>query len=253
MTFKNSDAEGFAAGSISSCGERDYQEDSFGFSSAESADIERCGFTAIIADGMGGISGGSETSSRTVSAFLDMQRSQDNSVPVHIRLSDSLKKINADIVSEKKGGGSTAAAVMCTPEGIYWCAVGDSRIYLCRNNFLTALNEDSDYFNRLLEKVISGEISYKTASENPKKDALAEYIGFNGNIRPDVNIKALAPLKGDRILICSDGVYNALSNEEICEALKLNAARSAIMLDSMIVSKKIPKQDNYTAVILEFR
>lgn len=252
MKFAGSEARKIAFGSISNQGARKYQEDSFGFSSIEKEDIENYGFTAIVADGMGGLSEGGRVSGYVVSAVLEMQKKRSPSIPVHIHLSQALQAANSGVLESGIKGGSTAATVMCLPEGVHWCTVGDSRVYLFRGGTLTALNEDSDYLNSLIERVISGDISYSEADGNSKKDALAQYIGFKGEITPDGNSKPFVPQKNDKLLVCSDGVYNALSAEELSETLTGNAARAAQLIEKRVLAKGYSNQDNFTAIVLEF-
>ena len=252
MNFADSEVRKIALGSIRNQGARNYQEDSFGFSSVEKADVDKYGFTAIVADGMGGLSGGAQVSDYVVSSMLEMQKNRNPSTPVHIHLSQSLCMVNSNVLLSGMTGGSTAVVVLCTPQGIHWCTAGDSRVYLFRENSLTVLNEDSDYFNQLIEQVISGDMTYEEAGENTKKDALAQYIGFKGGITPDVNAKPLIPKKNDKLLLCSDGVYNALSAEELSESLMLPAGEAAVSIENKVLAKGYSNQDNFTAVVLEF-
>lgn len=252
MKFAGSDASKIGFGCINNQGARNYQEDSFGFSSVEPAEIKRQGFTAIVADGMGGLSGGAQISGYVVSAMLEMQKNREPNIPVNIHLAQSLRMINNSVLTSGMRGGTTTAIVMCLPAGIYWCTAGDSRIYLARGGSLTALNEDTDYLNRLIEQVISGELSYEDAKSDEKKDALAQYIGYKGGLNPDVNTKPFTPRKGDKMLICSDGVYNALPAPELLSALESPASEAAELIEKRVLSKGYPDQDNFTAIVLEF-
>lgn len=252
MKFKGSDVRKIAFGSISNRGARNYQEDSFGFSSFEKADVENYGFTAVVADGMGGLSGGDRISAYVVSSMLEMQKSRSPSVPVHIYLSQALKAVNGGVLSSGIKGGSTAVAVMCLPGGVHWCTAGDSRVYLFREGKLTVLNEDSDYFNRLIEQVISGDMTYEEAGGDSKKDALAQYIGCKGGISPDGNSKPFVPRKNDKLLLCTDGVYNALTAAELMESLSFEASEAAQIIENRVLAKAYSNQDNFTAIVLEF-
>lgn len=253
MKIAGSDVSKVAFGCINNQGARNYQEDSFGFSSVEPAEIKQQGFTAIVADGMGGLSGGAQISGYVVSVMLDMQKNRDPHFPVNIHLTQSIRMINNSVLTSGMRGGTTAAIVMCLPVGIYWCAVGDSRIYLARGDSLTALNEDTDYLNRLIESVIVGEMSYEEAKGDDKKDSLAQYVGYKGGLNPDVNTKPFVPRNGDKILICSDGVYNALPAEELSSALANPASVAAELIEERVLSKGYPDQDNFTAIVLEFK
>lgn len=252
IKFEGSDVRKIAFGSISNQGARNYQEDSFGFSSIERESVKNYGFTAVVADGMGGLSGGDRISAYVVSAMLELQKSRNVTMPVHIHLAQSLRAINSSVLSSGIKGGSTAVVVMCLPCGVHWCTVGDSRVYLFRNGKLTALNEDSDYFNSLIEQVISGDMTFEEAGENTKKDALAQYVGFKGGITPDGNTKPFVPKKNDKLLLCSDGVYNALTSTELMEALTFDASEAANVIENRVIAKAYSNQDNFTAVVFEF-
>ena len=252
MKFAGSDVKRIVLGCISERGARSYQEDSFGFSSVAKADIEKNGFTAIVADGMGGLSQGAKVSGYVVSAMLEMQRNRNVAVPAHVYLSRSLCAVNGNVVASGMNGGSTAVVILCTAKGIHWCTAGDSRVYLFRDQALTVLNEDSDYMNRLMEQVISGDMTFDEAGRDAQKDSLAQYIGCRAGIHPDVNAKPLVPQKGDKLLLCTDGVYNALSGQDLSEALERSAGEAAEELKSRICARGYPNQDNFTAVVMEF-
>lgn len=252
MKFADSVVNKVGYGCLNNQGARSYQEDSFGFSSLSKDQIKQYGFTAIVADGMGGLSGGAQVSSFFVSSMLEMQKNRSPQIPPNIHLAQSICAVNNSILQSGMKGGSTAAVVMCLPEGVYWCTVGDSRIYLMRGGSLTAFNEDSDYLNRLIESVISGDMTYEDALGDSKKDALKQYMGYKGGIKPDVNSKPFTPQNNDKILICSDGVYNALERDELVNALSNPALTAAEQLESMVLSKRYPNQDNFTAIVLEF-
>lgn len=252
MKFASSDVRGITLGSVHNQGARDYQEDSFGSSQDKNGTAPEYGFTAVVADGMGGLSDGAQVSGYVVRSLLELQKHRDTSVPAHIHLSEAMRTVNNDILKSGMKGGSTAAAVMCLTSGIYWCTVGDSRVYLFRKGLLTLLNEDSDYLNRLIEKVISREMTYEDAVKDSQKDALTQYMGYKGGIVPDVNCRPLIPEINDKLLICSDGVYNAASAAELSGALAHPAGEAAEIIEKTVLSKKYSNQDNFTAVVLEF-
>ncbi len=240
-----------AIGNSQDRGARNYQEDSFGYTPLDSESIANYGFTAVVADGMGGMACGEQISSFAVSSIIGM-RGCEGGIPPHIHFTRVMNDINRSVADSGIGGGCTVAAVMCTTGGIYWCSVGDSRVYLYRNEELCSLTEDSDYMNVLFDKVLNDGAEYNEISADPQKDSLAEYIGYRGSITPDVNIRPLIPQKKDRILICSDGVYNALSNEELSCSLILHAQAAADDIRNKILMKNYANQDNFTSIVLEF-
>ena len=69
----------------------------------------------------------------------------------------------------------------------------------------------------------------------------------------DLPAQSLRLQSGDRLILMSDGVYNALTEEELCSALGLPAEQAAEALRRRIQEKNYPTQDNYTAILLEMR
>lgn len=250
LRISGSDINEIAIGNAQRRGTRDYQEDSFGYTPFDKAKSES--FAAVIADGMGGLSAGDQISAYTVSAIIEMCSQIGSSAPVHTKFKQMISAINREVVRGNSGGGCTVAAVFCRGDGVYWCNVGDSRIYIFRKGMVFQLSEDGDYQNRLLEDVLSEDLTYKDMGENEKKDSLVQYIGCKNEFEPDVNILPLIPQVGDKLLICSDGVYNALSLEEMSQMLSNPAQEAADALIEEIVNKNYENQDNNTAVVLEF-
>ena len=245
-----SDVTEISIGNGQNRGARDYQEDSFGYTPLDKAESE--GFVAVVADGMGGLSAGDKVSAYAVDSILNMRTAIEGNMPVHVKFRQMITAINREVVLGGTGGGCTFAAVFCRSDGLYWCSVGDSRIYIMRNRMLYQLSEDGDYQNQLLDQVIANTLAFDDMLENEKKDALVQYIGSKNEPSPDVNILPFIPHIGDRLLICSDGVYNALSDEEIVLALSNPAQDAANALMSGIVNKNYANQDNNTAIVLEF-
>lgn len=250
LKINGSDVKRIAIGNSQHRGARPYQEDSFGYTPLDRA--EKDGFAAVVADGMGGLSAGDKVSAYAVSAMLEMRYQVQSMSPVPVRFRQMLSAINDKVCSSGIGGGCTAAAVFCCSEGVYWCSVGDSRIYIQRDGMLFQITEDGDHQNDLLDEVISGELDFDEMMSDESKDSLAQYIGFKGTLKPDVSISPLIPRVGDRLLICSDGVYNALSVGEMSRALALSAQNAADALLNGILQKNYQNQDNCTAVVLEF-
>lgn len=252
LEFPGCGVRGISAASIQNQGAREYQEDCCGFSVSSGEPGEQArSFCAVVADGMGGLSAGAFVSDYTVKRLLASNIGKSGgSVPEQFL--SAVRRISGEVAAGGSQGGSTLAAVVCVPEGVYFCSVGDSRIYLLRRGLLTQLTEDGDYFNILLEKVISGQLTYEQAENDVDKDALSQFIGIGFSVAPDRNLIPLLPEPGDRLLICSDGVYNALSHEEIMQSMTLSAPAAVEDLTGRILVKGYTNQDNFTAVALEF-
>lgn len=236
-----------SAAVVSHPGAREYQEDSYGFSELKPG-LER--FAAVLADGMGGLPGGAMVSARAVSGMMgaDVCAAGAN---VPERLCNAAQRTSSEIFSGGSGGGSTLVEAVIAPEGLYFCSVGDSRIYLRRGNELTQLTEDHDHLSNLLAQAAEGGISYRQAVGDKDGGALTQYIGSGAALSPDRNLRALPLQPGDRIMLCSDGVYNALSPAELLHSLMLSAGGAAEDILGRILARNYRNQDNFTAIVLE--
>lgn len=130
--------------------------------------------------------------------------------------------------------------------------MGDSRIYLLRDGEFTQLTADQDYMSILLDRVIDGKIDWQQAKNDPERNALAQFVGSGVQLYPDMNCIPLRTQPGDRLLICSDGVYNALSGEELRQSLTLTAGGAAEDILGRVLARGYANQDNFTAVVLQF-
>lgn len=252
MKIDGSDVSRIILGNIQGRGARSYQEDSFGFSSLEKKHVRNHGLTAVVSDGMGGLSNGNKVSGYTVSAIIGKLNDVDVSYEPISRFVELYNSINTYIRGSGIGGGATATTVHCCKKGIFFCSTGDSRVYLFRKRRLYQMTTDFDYFNSLLNKVIAGEEYLVDALDDPQKDSLDEFIGTNKMLFPDINVKPFVPEKNDKLLLCSDGVYNALDTSEIVNSLTKAAQDAANDIQWKISSKQYENQDNFTAVIIEF-
>lgn len=232
-------------GCIQDQGAREYQEDSVGFSPLPGeGTAER--FLAVVADGMGGMASGAFVSGYTVKNLL----AADIGSPEELKAAAC--RISGEIAAGGSRGGTTLAAVCVLPGGVYFCSVGDSRIYLFRDGVLARLTADQDYMSVLLDRVIDGKISWLQAQEDPERNALAQFVGSGMLLSPDMNCVPLAVQPGDRLLICSDGVYNALSEAELSQSLTLTAGGASEDILGRILAHGYTNQDNFTAVVMHF-
>lgn len=239
-----------SAGCVQHQGAREYQEDSVGFTPLDGDPMD--GFLAVVADGMGGMASGSFVSGWTVRRMLEAEIGSGQT-PVYQQLTEAARRISGEIAAGGSRGGSTMAAVFLDRSGVHICSVGDSRVYLQRGGVLTQLTEDGDYMNVLLGRVINGELTMVQAAEDSEKDSLTQFMGGGVNIQPDVNVIPIRPQAGDRLLICSDGVYNALSDKTLMQSLTLTAAGAAEDIMGRVLARGFSNQDNLTAAVLEFR
>lgn len=121
--------------------------------------------------------------------------------------------------------------------------IGDSRIYRIRKNIIRKLTQDHSYVQELVK---DGTITKEEAINHPKKNMLMKALGCTPFVEPDVTVKGF--LKDDIIVICSDGLTNMLSDEEIYE----NVIKDINNSSENLVNKanELGGYDNITVVIL---
>lgn len=238
-------------------GDRRNQEDSFGYSSTSGSEISEKGVLAVLADGMGGLSNGKQISEYVVSASKAMFEKLDYAMPFPEQLENMVTKINSTVCENftfdgKSNAGSTMVVAFVYKTRLYWAAVGDSRLYLLREGLLYQINEDHDFFNEMMGQVIHDDMLLEEAQKNEQKDSLTSYVGSERLPYIDLCKRGFALQKEDKLVLCSDGVYNAVSNAEMVEYLQDEPQSAADRLVRNIVKKKLPSQDNITVMVIEY-
>ena len=136
---------------------------------------------------------------------------------------------------------------------LYCASIGDSAIALFRNGEVINLNKKHIFESELEQQYISGKISEAQMLNNPMKKRITSYLG--AEVLKDIEIceKPIKLKRGDKVILCSDGVYNSISEIEMETILmaKLKPYEVAEEIIEMIKAKNFPKQDNATIVILE--
>jgi len=244
-------------GNIHHIGQRESQQDSFSIS--ELSNSELCsgkGVFAVVADGMGGMEGGGTISNIVTQTMLRHFNETPEGRPAEVELLDMLIAANDNVahyLKDNENGGSTVVAVIIRDGSLFWVAVGDSRIYLLRQGAAIQINREHTYAVELDEKAAMGEISFEDARGDSQRSALTSYIGMKTLEKIDRNLRPVRLVDGDLVLLMSDGVFGALDDDEILEAMTDVPQKSAANLQKRVLEKQNPNQDNFTAVIFEYR
>lgn len=233
-------------------GARKNQQDCFAVSPLEFQDQQ--GVLAMVADGMGGLANGDKVSQTAVTAALSSFFSAKGT-PEQILLellNRSAAAVNRILGSDgMRSGGTTMVMGLVKDGAFHYLSVGDSRICLYRDGALYQLNREHIYRNELAVRFVNGEVSLQEACGHPKGGGLTSYLGM-GDVRyVDLPAQPVAVRPGDRFILMCDGVYNALSEQELAAALSAGDGAVADALRAAIQAKNYANQDNYTAVILE--
>lgn len=246
----------YRVGKLHCIGRRESQQDSFAVSDVEDAALcGEKGVIVIVADGMGGLSDGDKISSMVTLSFFRHFHERAMQGGAGNELLQMLQEANEEVnryLGNKTGQcGSTLVAGIVKDKKCYWISVGDSHIYLYKNGGLVQLNREHVYREELDTKAANGEISREEAMQNPQRGALTSYIGMGRIEKVDRNQEPLVLCSGDRLLFMTDGVFGTLTEGQIAEAMRYPIDESIRLMDESIRAVGKPKQDNYTAVVLE--
>lgn len=208
----------------------------------------------ILADGMGGYKGGeiaSELATISVKSYIESNFDKiEHSKEEILRLVKSAAEYANMVVYEKskenkelEGMGTTLEIALIYENRVYIGHVGDSRIYRIRDKFMRKLTNDHSYVQKLVK---DGKITKEEAEQHPKKNMLMKALGCTAFLEPDVMVKGFQ--KNDILVMCSDGLTNMVSNEEIYETVKKDVYVSA--RDLIDKANENGGMDNITVIIL---
>ena len=245
---------GISLGKIHDIGRRDYQQDSFG----QTAVLCNTGILAVLADGMGGLSGGERVSQKIVMEALTFGSTlQANQVPT--ALPGMVAGINRAVnqMLGPKGlytSGSTVVSALITGNALRWISVGDSRIYLYRDGQLSQLSRDHDLLQDWMPDILEGKRSMAEALRDPNGRKLTSFIGMGELRHVDYNRTPIPLIPGDRVLLMSDGVYGTVSDAEMAAILRDcgSVQLAASHIGQRIMGAALPYQDNYTLIVLGY-
>ena len=211
-------------------GDRPYQQDQVAVLSHPRA--VGC-VLGVIADGMGGRSGGRKASDQVL---MTAQQLFARYRPVHDDPSALLRQlldeahtvIKLTALSSEQEPHSTLAAFLVNPKGdCTWIHAGDSRIYHFRHGRLVQRTRDHSYVQTLIER---GEITEAQANVHPQANILLGCLGMTST-PPAVELHFIHQLvPGDLLLACSDGLWHYFDNEEMGAVLAEQAPRAAAEL-----------------------
>ena len=217
-------------------------------------------FLAAVCDGMGGMEGGGRASKLAIEMLKD--RFMEDTVPDGRRFfSRMITQIDQAVCRmEEKGiplqAGTTIAAVIMENNELVWVSVGDSRIYLYRAGRLLCPVSSHTYRAMLDEWLEKGKIGYREYQEEKKRtnvDGLISYLGINGVTKIDMNARPFRTVPGDKILLCSDGLYRSVPDEKIRQLMEsgLNTVEKAEYLISAALEAGGNTQDNTSVILIE--
>ena len=200
-----------------------------------------------VADGMGGHLGGEVASERS----LDVLR---NSNPSGLEaLVDAVHAANLAVHTESaanpelRGMGTTLVAVVRTEDDqLALINVGDSRIYQYRSGTLKQLSEDHSLVESMVRR---GQITAEAALTHPQRNVVLRALGVDADV--DLDAWTLRPVDGDRLVLCSDGLFNEVSGDQIAGILAGHPDPQAAAERLVEAANEGGGRDNITVIVVD--
>lgn len=209
---------------------------------------------AIVADGIGGHQGGDVASSMAVShiGYHFEQTTFKNPVDAVKWLSDQVQIENEKIIDKSNqfkdlnGMGTTMVAAIFFDDQMVVANIGDSRGYLRRNGELSQLTEDHSLVNELVKR---GVITEQEAKTHPQKNIITRTLGISPDADIDINLYQLE--SSDQLLLCTDGLSNMVSNQQLDDVLKSDQTLAEKCQQLIKMANEAGGPDNITVLIAD--
>ncbi len=182
--------------------------------------LEKKGVLLIVADGMGGHNSGEVASDSAGKIFADTYYNEKGNTISS--LAKALKRSNKEVYEHSltaaslRGMGTTFTAILVLKDRLYMTHVGDSRAYINDRNGIVQLTKDQTLVQ---QKIDAGEIRPQEARTHPERNVLTNALGTKPFIDGDIELLQHQWTDDMQLLLCSDGLYEYFSKEEIADAL----------------------------------
>lgn len=215
---------------------------------------------AVVCDGMGGHKCGGLASSMAAGKLLELYEKKEPAEPNAVFFANSVDILDEHVYSIKDdmgkrlGAGTTLVSAAIEDDELSWLSVGDSRLYILRKNEFVQVTRDHNYFLELERMKRTNEISENSyKAESVRGESLISFIGMGGIVLMDVSHSPFKLLPHDTVLLSTDGLYKALTGDEIKHCLQNRCAQEAAMaLIFEVETKAYKHQDNTTCVIIKY-
>lgn len=204
----------------------------------------------IVADGMGGHRAGEVASKRAVDSIIASLESTSLKDPVSI-IEEAVTSANNEVFNmsrnnpELEGMGTTLVVTTVFEKDFYVANIGDSRLYII-NDEIHQITRDHSYVEEMVSR---GELDKDSARTHAKKNVITRAVGVETGTYADyfqVKYK-----KGDKILICSDGLSNMVNDEDLKIIVKKRIPVEDIVNELVYTANHNGGPDNITAIVVE--
>lgn len=211
----------------------------------------QAGVAGVVCDGMGGLANGARASQAAADTFLALiEKTEAALLPETFE--SALARINAAVLQSAPGGGSTLVGAVVCENRLYYCAVGDSRLFVFRNGQIINATRKHNYEMLLDEARSSGRIGrVEYQRELSRKDALVSYFGAADVRFAEINRAPFPLLCGDVVLLCSDGLYNSIPEDRLNRIISSYAGSFSTLADYLVnTAARLCAQRDNTSLIL---
>lgn len=214
----------------------------------------------IVADGMGGQEAGelaSELAATTAGQFITARLAAESDPLSPLAAKDlvigALEAANETVMTaaleakQDRRMGAAIVLALVRPPNAYICHAGDARAYLVREARLTRLTTDDSWVAELVAK---GLITEEQAQHHPLGHILTKAIGHESPLEPAFDEVAVVP--GDWLLLCSDGLWKMITDEQLLAALQAPGATSAQAVETLVEAANVAGgKDNISLIIIK--
>ncbi|MFV1982251.1 MAG: PP2C family serine/threonine-protein phosphatase [Thiohalomonadales bacterium] len=209
----------------------------------------------VLADGIGGKKGGDLAAQTLIDTVTNIFESSSTPIEDPKRYLTNLLRVSHNAVTTMGKNqqptiepGTTAVLCLIQDDKAYWAHVGDSRFYLFREGLSLYRTKDHSYVEELYQR---GKISIDKRQGHPMRGYITQCIGHM-QVMPTIDVSAEVPLlKGDILLLCTDGLWEPLDDAVIGEVLcGMEIERGLTKLTTQALQTSAPHADNTSAIAI---
>jgi protein phosphatase len=225
--------------------------------------LEEAGYVAVVADGMGGHAAGEIASRTAIVVFfhllfdtpdwvlkIDDQSAKKvlDRVATRYRSLDSLLAERARVDPSLSGMGTTMTLAYSLGLDLFLAHAGDSRAYLCREGSLRQLTRDHTQVQMLVD---TGVLTREQAATHRLRNVLTNVLG-GGVPLNDVDVDRVRLQPGDAVVLCSDGLYEVVKDDEIARVIGAQSTAEATCKALIALALERGAPDNVTVVVSRY-
>jgi len=210
----------------------------------------------IVSDGMGGHNAGEAASLTAVKAlesyYASLAISTINAEEIKETMINAVLEANKEVLTlsrtnpEYSGMGCTVVTVFIEGNNLHACHIGDSRVYVINKEKIVQVTNDHSVVTELIQ---AGTMTKEEARRSHLKNELTQALGTSSFVRPEYNLRQVR--KGDIVLLCTDGLWDMLSEEEIHQAVNEGGSPEKICSGLIQKANDAGGADNITVVVIK--